>query len=119
MHYRISENSKKSNLRALFHRLPFLLLCLLIFGFVAKAAFTAYLEKKRSAEVLATAEAELTKLEEREEFITEELEQLSTREGREAKLREKFGVGSPGEQVAIIVESEGDDSLTPEENNFD
>jgi|SRR3989344_394533 len=117
--YRISENSKKSNFKALVHRLPFLLLCIFIFFFVSKAAFNAYIEKKRSAVSVENAEAELARLTERKEFISVELKRLSTEEGREGKLREKFGVGSPGEQVAIIIESDEDGTLLPEENIFD
>lgn len=77
------------------------------------------MEKRRSEVALGESKAELQKLEERQDFIENELEFLSTPSGREVKLREKFGVGAPGEQVAIIVESTEEGILPPEENTFD
>lgn len=71
------------------------------------------MEKRQSDKSVQTAELELQKLEERNAFINEELNRLSTEGGQEVKLREKFGVGRPGEQVAIIVEGDAKDTDIP------
>ena len=102
--YTISNSGRKYKFTPLTQRTPVLLLLILALGFLSKAAWNAYLENKRSKEVTTAAKEELTKLEERQIFVSEELNKLSSPKGREAKLREKFGVSYPGEQVAIIVE---------------
>jgi len=118
MKYNISENRKKYQFSHFTQRLPTLLTGLLIFGFLSKAAWTAYVEKKRSEEGALAAKMELAKLEERQAFVSEELSKLSTEEGREAKLREKFGVGKIGEQIAIIMKGENDDGNKDNSSNF-
>lgn len=100
------------------NRMPVLLLCLAVLIFSGKAAFKAYNEKKESSGSLRAAKEELVKLEERNAFIREELTKSSTESGLEAKLREKFGVGKEGEQVAIIVESENNDGDILNGNDF-
>ncbi len=82
-----------------------LLLMLLTFVFTGRAAYKVYLNRADSAKAAQEKQAELTKLEERKAFLSEELKKLQTVEGREAEYRKKFGVGLPGENVAIIVES--------------
>lgn len=117
MRYSIPEKRNKSKLRSFTNKLPVLLFCLLVFGFVSKAAWNAYMEKRQSDKAVQTAKLELQKLEERNAFIKGELSRLSTEGGQEVKLREKFGVGRSGEQVAIIVEAESNnDNLSLDEN---
>jgi cell division protein FtsB len=106
--YNITGKHAHNKWKPITNRWPVLLICFFLFGFLAKATWNAYLEKRQSDRAVKTAEVELQKLEERNAFIKEELNKLSSEAGREAKLREKFGVGRPGEQVAIIVEAETD-----------
>lgn len=103
--YNISENTKKRRIIPLTQRTPILLLGLLIFGFLSKATWNAYLEKEQSKKTAISAKTELKELEERQIFVSEALTKLSTEAGREAEFRQKFGVGRRGEQVAIIVEA--------------
>lgn len=117
MKYNITEKRKKASSRGI-RSLPVLILCVLIFSFIAKASFNAYIEMKRSKEAVQTSKMELVKLQQRQDYITEELKQLGTEGGKEAKLREKFGVGRPGEQVAIIVESEDKNNIVDGEGNL-
>ena len=83
-----------------------LILTFLILLFSIRAAWRVYLNDQESQQASLEKQNELAKLEERQKFLAIELKKLQTPEGREAKLREKFGVGSPGENVAIIVEAE-------------
>jgi len=47
--------------------------------------------------------AELAALEKREQTLAENLADLKTERGREASLRETYGVARPGEEVIIVV----------------
>ena len=107
--YNITEKRKKTN-TPIQNRFLVLLIGFIIFIFLFKAAWNAYLENKKSRQVAENARMELITLEERQFFITDELEKLSTDEGREARLRQKFGVGKTGEQVAIIVEATNEEA---------
>lgn len=98
--------------------LPLLLVSLVIFGFIGRAAWNAYNEKKHSEESALLAEIELTKLKEREEFVRGELQKFSTESGKESQLREKFGVARPGEQVAIIIEVEDEENILENDGFF-
>lgn len=87
---------------------PFvLLLALLILAFSIRASWKVYKNREESLRLLAESESHLKELETREEFLNSELQRLSTTEGKQAELRKKFGLAFPGENVAIIVESEG------------
>jgi predicted negative regulator of RcsB-dependent stress response len=116
--YRIAKNSKKNNFKAIFHRLPTIILCCLILIFVSRAAYNAYKEKRKSQSDFEAASLTLNRLTERQDFVQTELEKMSTEGGEIAKLREKFGVGLPGEQLAIIVEGQGGESADASDNWF-
>ncbi|MEK7062484.1 MAG: hypothetical protein AAB946_00445 [Patescibacteria group bacterium] len=107
--YNITEKRKKTN-TPIQNRFLVLLIGFIIFIFLLKATWNAYLENKKSRQVAENARMELATLEERQFFITDELEKLSTDEGKEARLRQKFGVGKTGEQVAIIVEATNEEA---------
>ena len=83
-----------------------LLFLLMVLGFSARATFRVYLNYKNSQTAANNEKAKLDTLEAREKFLQAELQSLETEKGRERKLREKFGVGLPGENLAIIVESD-------------
>lgn len=51
-------------------------------------------------------EKEALDLENRDEFLKESIEKLSTREGLEFEIRKKLNVAEIGESVAIIVNEE-------------
>lgn len=55
--------------------------------------------------------AELAALETREATLSENLAELKTERGREASLRETYGVARPGEEVIIVVPPEEGDDL--------
>jgi cell division protein FtsB len=82
-----------------------LLLLLIVFGLSAKGAWNSYVSKRASLEAAEEKRVELTKLEARQAYLTEQLRKVETQEGREAVLREDFGLGKPDEQLAIIVEA--------------
>jgi cell division protein FtsB len=115
--YNITENNKRAKYTPLTKRGMVIALLVLVLLFSARAAWRAYRQMRTSSEVTLNAEKELSELEVRKEFIEGELDKLSTAAGREEKLREKFGVGRPGEQVAIIIEGQVSDD-TPSDDDL-
>lgn len=85
---------------------------LIIFGFSAHAAWKVYLNNKESEQAAADSEKQLATLQDRQAFLSDQLVKLQTAEGRESSLREKFGVGKPGENLAIIVSVESTSTAT-------
>lgn len=71
-----------------------------------------YKKKKSADEVLARMQDEMKSLTERQNFLRESLERLSTPEGLKFEIRKKLNVAEAGESVAIIVEEE-QSSTTP------
>jgi cell division protein FtsB len=84
------------------------LVLLLMFGaffLSGRAAYKVYKNREESQTAALEKQRELAELQTRYQFLKEEIARLDTPEGRESEFRKKFGVGRPGEQVAIIVES--------------
>lgn len=57
------------------------------------------------------ARRELSALEAREETLKRNLDELGTERGREASLRDTYGVARPGEEVIIVVPAEEEEEL--------
>lgn len=69
-------------------------------------------EKEERARYAAEeAKAQLASLREREATLKQNLEDLATDRGREASLRETYGVARPGEEVIIVVPPDGGEEL--------
>ena len=83
-----------------------LILATLILGFSVRASWKVYKNREESLRLLSESENHLKDLEGREGFLNTELERLATDEGKQGELRKKFGLAFPGENVAIIVESQ-------------
>jgi cell division protein FtsB len=88
-----------------------LALLLIIFVFSAKGAWNSYSSKILSRDAADEKQEELQKLEARQAYLTEQLRKVETQEGREAVLREDFGLGRPDEQLAIIVEAKPEEGM--------
>jgi hypothetical protein len=95
-----------------------ILLLLIIFALSSRAAWHSYSRKLTSRDAALEKNEELKKLEERKAFLSEELRKIDTAGGREAVLREDFGVGRPDEQLAIIVEAKPDEKISEAGNKI-
>jgi hypothetical protein len=91
---------------------------LIIFALSSRAAWHSYSRKLTSRDAALEKNEELKKLEERKAFLSEELRKIDTAGGREAVLREDFGVGRPDEQLAIIVEAKPDEKISEAGNKI-
>lgn len=69
-------------------------------------------KKEEIARVAAMeSRKELELLSERETSLTASIAELNTERGREASLRETYGVAKPGEEVIIVVSSPEEKAL--------
>ena len=75
----------------------------LLFGIVKKEEIA-----RHAAE---SAKRDMEALEKREQILSQNLKDLETERGREASLRETYGVALPGEEVIIVVEPEAEKPL--------
>ncbi|NBV77566.1 hypothetical protein EBR66_05385 [bacterium] len=83
--------------------LGLLVLCALML----RAAYGAYQKQQESYEMRAVAEAELRNVTERKERLALVIDTLNSPQGKDAALRERFSLGKEGEQMLVIVDSEG------------
>lgn len=90
----------------------FILLFILLIGL--DAVWNIYKKEQISKNNLALAQQNLDKLKSRYDTLKNEVDWLSTPEGIEEEIRNKFSVVKEGEQVAIIVESKNTPTTTPE-----
>ncbi len=89
----------------------FILLFILLIGL--DAIWTIYKKEQISKNNLVLAQQNLDKLKSRYDILKNEVDWLSTPEGIEEEIRNKFSVVKEGEQVAIIVESKSTPTTTP------
>ena len=71
--------------------------------FLGNATWNVYQKYREADEKTAIAQAQLYKLNTREEQLSDSLVSLKTDIGVEKELREKFGVVKEGEQMILIV----------------
>jgi hypothetical protein len=85
----------------------------LILGILLNSVNNVYKKKKGAEELLTRMQGEIKTLEDREVFLTESLDRLSTVEGMKFEIRKKLNVAEVGESVAIIVAQEETGRTTP------
>jgi cell division protein FtsB len=82
-----------------------LVLAAIIFYFLARAAWNIHEKARESAERLASAQNDLSKLQQSQKALEDSVDKLSTSAGVEAEIREKYHAVQPGESVAVIVDT--------------
>lgn len=80
-----------------------LFLVIILFVFMAKAAWNMNASAKVAKERLDKAQNDQRKLEDRKNDIAAKVEYLSTDKGMESEIRSKFRLAEEGESVAVIV----------------
>ncbi|MEZ4104161.1 MAG: septum formation initiator family protein [Candidatus Paceibacterota bacterium] len=97
---------QKRKLRSVFNsRITQVVLIILIL-FMSWSAYGRFLVAKEMSEKRVILEKEITKLEERQKSLSEEVEYISSERGMEAEIRRQFDVARKGEQVVVIMEDE-------------
>lgn len=94
---------------------PFSAIALLIVVIIlARASFNIHSKVETSAAKLQQAQANLEKLKQRQQDVSQKVEYLSTDQGMEAEIRTKYHAVKEGEQVAVIVDdSQRSDNSVP------
>jgi cell division protein FtsB len=82
-----------------------LVIIIVMFTVLARAAWTMVSRSRLIAERLSQAQAQYAKLDQSQAKLSQEVTELSAPGGVEADLREKYHAVSPGESVAVIVDS--------------
>ena len=83
-----------------------LVVIIFIFIFLVRAVWNMNDRLNSSLSKLETANAELKKLEDHQNSLTNKIKYLSTDQGIEAELRTKYRAIREGESVAVIVEND-------------
>lgn len=100
------KNGKRYNKRKWFSSPILLVVVLVVFIVLARAAFSIYEKAEISQTKLDQARRELIRLQERQADLGSQVSRLSTDEGVEAEIRTKYKGVRSGESVAVII---GDD----------
>lgn len=83
-----------------------LLIALIVLVLLARSAARIHTKAAESERRLAEASASVGRLEAKQALLEGKIGSLSTPEGIEASIREKYHAAEPGEQVAVIVDKD-------------
>ncbi len=89
-----------------------LIIVIVLFCFMAKAAWTVYQKSHASEQNLNKAIAAYADLQSRQTDILKKVAYLSTDEGVEAEIRSKFRAAKDDESVAVIIGEQGSSGAT-------
>lgn len=109
------EFSQKRKLRRALYSKPVVLVLFVLALFLSYTTYGMYRTARDASLRKETAAVKLATLEEREDFLTSEIQRLQTAEGIEQEVREKFDVAKEGEKVIVIVEEKA--TSTPEDTS--
>lgn len=94
------------------------LILLAILILTAKAAWSMYGKFADASAAAEASEVELAQMESQKANVTAAIDELSTPQGVEKNLRERFGVAKPGEgEIRIVRKNAGDDTLQLQEDS--
>ncbi|MCX6715528.1 MAG: hypothetical protein NT077_00755 [Candidatus Taylorbacteria bacterium] len=96
-----------------------LILALIVLIFLARATAKIYTKASDGAIRLDTARSDLARMENKQADLQNRIQSLSTTEGIEASIREKYHAIEPGELVAVIVNTDTATKTNPIESRPD
>jgi hypothetical protein len=104
-------NEKRKFRESLYSKkILFLMFFLLLIG--VKGTWNLYHKSEEAAVDSKRVAYELSELTKRQDFLNSELKRLRTISGQENEIRSKFNVMKQGEEVAVVVLANTDESLT-------
>lgn len=108
---------EKRRLRRVLYAKPMILLLVIVAGFAVRGAWGMYEKYADAAEKRDKAVDELAKLEIRERELESDIARLSSEDGIEAEIRERYMVAKEGEKVIVIMEppKEGEEIIVASE----
>ena len=97
--------------RLFYSPLGIVLACIVLF-FLVRGSWSIHEKAILAEEHLSQSQAELNDLEDQQSSLSASIAQLSTTEGIEAELREKYHAVKSGESVAVIIDTSSAGSST-------
>jgi cell division protein FtsB len=110
------EFQEKRRVKKFFYSRVTLAILIIVVLYSVSAVWKVYQKQDMTKDNLAKTAASLASLQAREKMLSSEVERLKTEAGREAEIREKFGLVKPGEEVIVVVDkddSRGQGTTTP------
>ncbi len=107
---------KRKFRRILYSKPVLLVLCLLVF-FMVRSTLGVYQKAKESGQNLVVTETRLDDLNKRNNYLVAEINKLSSPEGVEEEIRQKFRVAKAGEQMAVIIDSPMPTPIVTDDSN--
>ncbi len=106
------ELQAKQRTKNLFYSLPALVFLLVLTVMFAKGTYGVMKKRAESQMHVETLKARLVELEDRKQELNKNIDRLSTPEGVDKEIKEKFSVSKEGEEVAIIVDTRNASATT-------
>ncbi len=100
---------------------PALIVLFIAIVFLLKEVYDIYQKQQISRQNYDRVATSVESLKSREKMLTSELDRLSTNQGVEAEIREKFNVVKPGEEIIMVINSsssEADQTAGNSEQNW-
>lgn len=116
-HPSVDFHEKRRARRLLYSPLTLLVLAALI-AVAGYNAWDMYGKSRRAREALTKTNAAYGELATRQAFLDRELARLSTDEGVEAEIRERFGVAKAGEEVIVVLSEEESPAPSAQKPSF-
>ena len=85
---------------------PVLIILAIIAAVFVRAAWNIYVKEVQSRTYLDQAQSQLDGLSAQEQTLKQSVAALNTPQGMDAEIRSEYLVVKPGEQVAVIVDSD-------------
>ncbi len=108
----MKELRQKQIVKRRLYSTPVLLLLAVITGLTIRSTYQIVQKYRESAGYVDTLKQKANDLADREIELKEDITRLSTEEGIDTEIKEKFNVSKEGEKVAIIVDQTDNSSNT-------
>jgi cell division protein FtsB len=114
------EFQERRRLKRLLHSRYAIIAMIVLLLLLGRAVWGIYSKYERSREIAERVKADLVTLEEREKILSKSIESLSTEEGKERELRDRFGVVKEGERLVVLVDADesGKNEIKPVEKSW-
>ncbi|MDB5254279.1 MAG: hypothetical protein JWL80_345, partial [Parcubacteria group bacterium] len=113
------ELQDKQRTKERLYSIPVLVVLGIVVAFLLRGTYQVIRKDITSANSVKEMEAKAAQLADRQEQLKKNIDKLSTDDGIDAEIKDKFSVSKPGEHVAIIVDEKAVVSTTtPEKPNL-
>lgn len=107
---------KKKVRKVLYSRITIFLLLVVVI-FLARATYNIYSKEKISGQDYATVLKNFNDLKQRSATLSLDINNLSTENGQEEEIRDKYSVAKPGETVVVVLNSTSGTSTVSDGSN--